>query len=115
MLILRIQIGNNDTFITANKLTLKAPSKICSRQHLIFFYLLLFIFRENKLDISCESSASLADDSQEISRLHSRKKKYVKLFFTAAVTGALKVYEVISFTLSGFFFFSAALTSIYIP
>ena len=36
-------------------LTLKAPSKICSRQHSFFFF--FFFFREKSLDISCESSA----------------------------------------------------------
>ena len=33
------------------KLTLKAPSQICTRRH-------SFFFRENKSDISCESSAN---------------------------------------------------------
>ena len=49
-------------------LTLKAPSKICSRRHLFLF--LFLIFQRKRLDISCESSAVCqADDSHEISRL----------------------------------------------
>ena len=47
-------------------LTLKAPSKICSRRHSIFFFF-FFFFRENKswhfMLIDCQ-----ADDSHEMSR-----------------------------------------------
>ena len=51
--------------------TLKAPSKICCRQHSIFFY----FSKKISLGISCE----LSDGSHEISRLFSmnyeKKKK----------------------------------------
>ena len=51
-------------FKTVWRLTLKAPSKLCSRRHSKIF---IFHFSEkSSLDISCESSA---DDSHKISRL----------------------------------------------
>ena len=46
-------VGSKMDFLTM--LTLKAPSKICSRQHSKIF--ILYFSEKTSLDISCESSA----------------------------------------------------------
>ena len=87
--LLYIQVMNYH--FTWHGLTLKAPSKICSRQHFEFFFTYYFLFfRENKswhfMWIIC-----LADDSHEMSRLYSLKKIKVKLFSAAVVIGTWRV------------------------
>ena len=81
--------------LVGKELTLKAPSKICSRRHSIFFFFFFFkYFRQNKswhfMWIVCQ-----ADNSHEMSRLvFSEKKKIIikkikKLSSAAVVIGAL--------------------------
>ena len=69
-------------------LTLKAPSKICSR-HSIFFF--CYFSEKTSLDISCESSAKQMIH-MKCQDLFSRKNKNKKKLSSAAVViGALKV------------------------
>ena len=59
-------------------LTLKAPSKICSRRHSNFFFYFYFFFSEKpSLDISCESSTwqMIHMKCQDLFSLKNNKKK----------------------------------------
>ena len=64
--------------------TLKVPSKICSRQHPIFFY---YFSEKTSLDNSCESSAlqMIYMKCQDLFISENKKKK----FLSAAVGMAL--------------------------
>ena len=68
-------------------LTLKAPSKICSRRHSLFFY----FSEKTSLDISCESSAkqTIHMKCQDLFSLKNNNKK--KLSSAAVVIGALRI------------------------
>ena len=70
-------------------LTLKAPWKICSRRHSIFFY----FSEKTSLDISCESSAkqTIHIKCKDLFSLKNKKKNYKKLSSAAVVIGALRV------------------------
>ena len=77
--------------LVVNTLTLKAPSKICSRQHSKFF---LYFSEKTNLDISCESSAKsmIHMKCQDLFSLKKKKKKKKKKkLFAAVVIGALRV------------------------
>ena len=72
-------------------LTLKAPSKICSRWHSIFF----FYFPEKiSLNISCESSAwqtIYMKCQEELFSLKSKKKKKITMLSTSVVIAILRI------------------------
>ena len=73
-------------------LTLKAPSKSCSRQHSKFFFFFFFSVKTS-LDISCESSSkqTIHMKFQDLFSLKNRKKKKKILSSAAVVIGALRV------------------------
>ena len=73
-------------------LTLKAPSKICSRRHSIFF------FREKSLDISCESSAKQTIH-MKCQYLFSLKNKNKKMSSAAVVVCALRLKNAKNYTM----------------
>ena len=80
-----IRHHNSLTLLMQNKLTLKAPSKICSRRHSNFYFL-----EKTSLDISCESSAKQTIH-MKCQDLFSLKKNLKKLLSAAVVVGTLKV------------------------
>ena len=57
-------LGENWPYHKMQLVPLKAPSKICNRQHSDFYFL---YFIENKLDIFFHVNCCLADDSHEMS------------------------------------------------
>ena len=61
-------------------LTIKAPSKICSRRHLFLFFFNFSMI--TSLDISCESSAkqTIHMKYQDLFSLKNKKKKYIYIF-----------------------------------
>ena len=80
-------------FRNLEPLTLKAPSKICSRWHLFYLFIYFFNFsKKTSLDISCESSAkqTIHMKYQDLFSLRNYKK-YFKMSSAAVVTGALRV------------------------
>ena len=66
-------------------LTLKAPSKICSRQHFKIFILCFYFSEKTRLDISCESSAwqmihmKCQDSFSSDNKKKNKKKKNIRI------------------------------------
>ena len=57
-------------------LTLKAPSKLCSRRHSILFFYFFYFSEKTSLEISCELSAKqmIHMKSEDLFSLKNRKK-----------------------------------------
>ena len=72
------ELDHSDKVFLLFFLTLKAPSKICSRRHSFFFYYYYYYFSEKtSLDISCESSAKqmIHMKCQDLFSLKKKKNK----------------------------------------
>ena len=77
------------------KLTLKRPSKICSRQQSEIF--ILYFSEKTNLDISCESSAWQTIHMKCQDLFSSENKKKSKLLFALVMIGALRVNSKVFF------------------
>ena len=71
--------------------TFEVPGKLCSKQHSVFFFFLLFTEKEKiGPGMSCELSAKQTIHMSRQFSLNKKKKKIIKMSSAAVVIGALK-------------------------